>query len=390
MKIAQVVCAFPPYRGGIGESAKTLGGYLAAENEVHTFTLLPKNADRNNLEKDGVTYLSPWLRYGHGGLPLSLLFSLRRYDCIYLHYPFFGAAEIVWLYKLIHPRIKLVLHYHMDVTFSSLIAKLLSLPSRLIKKSLIKKADAIIASSLDYAKNCGLKPEYTRYAQKIKAIPFSVDIERYHPKIKESNSSLAAKAKNIVEFVTNKIIKRGRTQFLFVGGLDKAHYFKGVPVLLEALSRLKSGSWRLEIVGSGDLQAGYETLAQELGIERYIKFSGNVSGDNLPRCYQEADCLVLPSTNSNEAFGIVLIEAMSSGLPVIASALPGVRSVFDEGKQGYYCQPGDIVSLKEALEKIASNPNRRREMGRAARSLAVSRYSEEAVKGKILNIFSRL
>ena len=94
MKIAQIVCVYPPYPGGIGQSAKRFGEILALDNEVITFTLLPQAEFIQT--RDDVKYLNPLLRHGHGGMPFSLLFSLRKFDCIYLHYPFFGAAEIVW------------------------------------------------------------------------------------------------------------------------------------------------------------------------------------------------------------------------------------------------------------------------------------------------------
>src|SRR5680860_1056828 len=134
MKIAQIVCAYPPYAGGIGNSAHQIYKLLESKHEVTNFT--PENT-------------KAWFRRGHGAFIPQLLWKLRKFDYIYLHYPFFGSAEVVWLYKLINPKAKLFIHYHMDVKNVSTINRLLSLPSRLILNNLLKRSDIIISASLD-------------------------------------------------------------------------------------------------------------------------------------------------------------------------------------------------------------------------------------------------
>lgn len=391
MKIAQVVCSFPPYRGGIGKSASILGQFLSDEHQLHTFTLVPLDKNLTQLEEN-TSYLKPWLRFGHGAFSLSLLFKLRGYDCIYLHYPFFGTAEIVWLYKMLNPKTKLIIHYHMDVSFSSPIAKILSWPAELIKKSLFKQSQAIIVSSFDYAKNSQIAKILKKYPDRFHELPFSVDTKKFKPKMEESrhDSPLIAKTKSIIDFVTKTFIKRHKVNFLFVGGLDSAHYFKGIDIMLQAAKSLEKNNWKISIVGDGNLKEEYISLSEKLGISDKVEFLGKVDDDELIRCYQQSDCFVLPSVNSNEAFGIVLIEAMACGLPVIASSLPGVRSVFRDKQEGLYCQPGDIDSLKEAMAKMLSDQEARKRMGRAARSWADEKYSLESVKARIKDIFKRI
>ncbi len=82
------------------------------------------------------------------------------------------------------------------------------------------------------------------------------------------------------------------------------------------------------MVGGGNLLSHYQELSKHLQTTNKVKFAGSVSEIDLPLYYQNADLLVLPSINQHEAFGLVLLEALASGLPVIASDLPGVRSVF--------------------------------------------------------------
>lgn len=391
MKIAQVVCSFPPYRGGIGKSASILGGFLEDEHSLHTFTLAPLDKSLTQLE-EGISYLKPWLRSGHGAFALSLIFKLRKYDCIYLHYPFFGTAEIVWLYKMMRPKTKLVIHYHMDVAFSSPITRILSWPAKAIKRSLFGSAQAVIVSSFDYAKNSQISKILDKYPDRFHELPFSVDTGKFKPKMEENrhDSPLVAKTKSIIDFVTKNIIKRHKVNFLFVGGLDSAHYFKGVDIMLQAAKGLEKNNWKISIVGDGNLKEDYISLSEKLGISDKVEFLGKVDDDELIRCYQQSDCFILPSINSNEAFGIVLIEAMACGLPVIASALPGVRSVFNDKKEGLYCKPGDIDSLRESMSKILADSDLRKRMGRAARSWATEKYSLEAVKSRLKDIFKAI
>lgn len=374
MKIASVVCAYPPYAGGMATSAYRLDQILKEDYEVTAFT--PET-------------LKPWLRYGHGAFLPQLLWRLRRFDYIYLHYPFFGTAEIVWLFKLFCRRPKLIIHYHMEVKNRSALTKILSWPSRLIRQSLFNQAEKIISASLDYVANSQIKDYYKNNPNKFLELPFGLNIQEYKPKAAGSrgDNQVVAKAKEIVNFINQKFIKRGRRQLIFVGGLDRAHYFKGIPVLLEALARLNRSDWRLDIIGEGGLKPNYEALSRQLGISRQVSFPGKLSETNLIRAYQGADLLILPSINKNEAFGLVLIEALACGVPVIASRLPGVRTIFTNQQEGLLVQPGDIDDLKNKLEFILENETKRQEMSRAARSLAETKYDEKYIKQQLKTVF---
>ncbi len=375
MRIAQVVCAWPPYSGGIGNSAYQIEQLLKDKHEVVSFT---------------PTTLKPWLKYGHGAFLPQLLWKLRKFDYIYLHYPFFGAAEVVWLFGLFCPKKKIIIHYHMDVKNSSLFNKLLSIPSLSIRRSLLKKAELIVSASLDYVKNSQIKKFYQNNPKKFKEIPFGIDLIKYQPKLinKPTKNKIIAKAKDIIHHVNDIFIKKSRLDLLFVGALDKAHYFKGIEVLLQALVILPSRNWQLTIVGDGDLKKNYQEKAKKLKIDKQVKFVGKASDENLVRTMQNSDLLILPSINRNEAFGLVLIEAMACGVPVIASDLPGVRSVFANYQQGLLIEPGSIDDLKQKLEFIINNEELRREMSLAARKLTEKKYSLEMMKSKLEEIFN--
>jgi glycosyltransferase involved in cell wall biosynthesis len=374
MKIAQIVCAYPPYAGGMAQSAYNLGRILQEDYEVTTFT---------------PSTIKPWLQYGHGAFLPQLLWRLRKFDYIYLHYPFFGTAEIVWLFKLFCPRPKLIIHYHMDVQNSHWLTKLLSWPSRLIRNSLFEQAAIIISASLDYVANSAIKDYYLSHTDKFRELPFGLDVNRFRPKTETASGSnfALAKAKEIVNFINQKFINKGRLNLLFVGGLDRAHYFKGVDILLTALAQLPRHDWRLNIVGSGDLQSEYAALSAKLQLTKQVTFSGKLINSDLIRAYQAADVLILPSINNNEAFGIVLIEALACGVPVIASDLPGVRRVFTDHQEGWLVQPGNIQDLTQRLNYVLDHSAERTKAAKAARQLAELKYDEKIIGAQLKKIF---
>ena len=367
MKIAQIVCVFPPYKGGIGNVAYNFSKMLAETgNEVTVFT---PDYGQSLEEKYNfkIILLKPWLKMGLGSFLPQLFFKLPGFDIVHLHYPFFGTAEVVWLAKIIFPKkFKFIIHFHMDVTGLSPFAKILSLPTKIIRNSLFKKADAVTCASLDYVKNSDIAKIYKKYSAKFKEIPFGVDTDKFFPAIKKESE-----------------IKK----ILFVGGLDKAHYFKGVDILLKAASKFQLPASSFQIIGDGDLKPQYMKQAKELGIADKVNFLGKVSDEKLPEIYRQADLLILPSINKNEAFGLVLLEAMACGVPVIASDLPGVRTVFENGRQGLLCNPGDISDLKNKIEEILSDENKRKQMSQEARKLAKEKYNWKKI-GKKLNKLS--
>jgi len=354
MKIAQVVCIYPPSTGGIGMSAFKLQKILSVEQQSTVFTISHKKKEEEKQNSLEVIYLKPFLKLGYGAVPFSLLKKLKDFDLIYFHYPFFGTAFIIYLFKILHPQKKLVIHYHMDVKHKNILFKILSWPEKLIKNSLFKKSSTIVSASLDYIKNSQIKNIYKKYPEKFKEIPFSINTNEFIPKPESKE--------NII---------------LFVGGLDKAHYFKGVDILIQAFSKIENQEYRLKIIGEGDQKNKFMKLCQELKIEDRVKFLGKLEKNELIKNYQQAKITILPSINSNEAFGIVLIESLSCGTPVIASNLPGVSKVFENEKSGIVIKPGDVLDLKEKIESIINNPEKLVSMEKEARIIAENKYSQE-------------
>jgi glycosyltransferase involved in cell wall biosynthesis len=171
--------------------------------------------------------------------------------------------------------------------------------------------------------------------------------------------------------------------------MDKAHYFKGVKILLKAFSQLNT-DYRLLLVGSGDLMEQYKKYANHLNISKKVSFLGGVDNSTLIKLYQKSSCLVLPSINNCEAFGLVLIEAMACGTPVIATNLPGVRKVFENEKEGFYVKPNSVNELKNKINFLLKNDKKRIIMGKNARKLAKSKYNFKIVNKKLLENYKEI
>jgi phosphatidylinositol alpha-mannosyltransferase len=175
----------------------------------------------------------------------------------------------------------------------------------------------------------------------------------------------------------------GATTILFVGRMEQR---KGLPILLEAYAQLRRqrAGCRLVIVGDGPMRWAYERQCEATGIPD-VSFLGHVSADILPRIYASADVFCSPATRG-ESFGIVLLEAMASGVPVVASAIPGFSQVVDPGGDGLLVPPGKPEGFTHALESLIAAPELRQSMGRHGIEKA-RRYDWRVVVDGILDVY---
>jgi glycosyltransferase involved in cell wall biosynthesis len=137
------------------------------------------------------------------------------------------------------------------------------------------------------------------------------------------------------------------------------------------------------IAGDGNLRHSYESLASSLGLSKKIIFIGSVSDSLLPKLYSLADMLVFPSIDKSEAFGIVALEAMASGTPVIASDLAGVRSVVVKKETGLLVKPGSVQNLADMIKLLLKNPRLARQYGTAGRQRVLDCYTWEDIGQKL-------
>ncbi|NCF68347.1 MAG: glycosyltransferase [Chloroflexi bacterium] len=364
MRIAHVTATFPPYGGGTGNVAfHNAFELVCLGHEVHIYTAAVADAPAEEILRGiHVHRLRPWIRYGNAPLLPSLYSHLKGFDLVHLHLPFYGGSETVYVLRFIRT-IPLVITYHQDVQLSGLAGVINQVHDRLIGQRLLKRADRACFTSLDYGRVSKLGPLVRSGKLNVGELPNGVDVNHFSP---GTPSPLLIK-----HYDTD-----GCSVILFVGALDRAHYFKGIDNLIKAIARLQRDDLRLLIVGKGDLQPLYRQRVKELGLNKIIHFPGFVPDDELPEYYRLADVTVLPSTTAGEAFGLVLLESMACYTPVIASNLPGVRTVVSSPDDGYLINPGDIDDLALKLHAFISIPRARRlQMGDTGRRKVVDRYS---------------
>ena len=359
MRIAHVVPTYPPYRGGVGQLAAEYATRLRARGlDVQIFT--PRYRPTPG-DPDFVHRLGSPLRVGNAAFVPSLVARLRGFDVVHLHYPFFGGAEPVLLHKWLHPGQPLVLSYHMDAVADGARGALFRLHARLVLPHIIAGADRVLVSSTDYASHSALAG-IGNVLSRVEVHPYGVDTERFRP---GHEPALRERLR----------IAPDEAVVIFVSQLDPAHHFKGLPILLDALTRVRRYGWRLVVVGDGSQRSGFERLAASLGIADRVFFAGDVRDADLPAYYRAADVHVCPSTAGAEAFSLVTLEAAASGIPTVASSLPGVRTVVVHGETGVHVVPGDPVSLGLALDSLDGPARTAR--GRAARARAEAHFQWE-------------
>lgn len=310
-------------------------------------------------------------RYGNAALVPQIRRLASEYPLVIQHYPFFGGAEFAVSGRRSERRSKLLLFYHMDVVGRGLVGFIARWHRRLFQPRLLDMADRIAVTSFDYLRHSDIAPVFSRYHERFRELAPSVDTARFSP---------GAKPERVLgRFGLNA----GDRIVLFVGGLDQAHYFKGIPVFLRALATKGLSDVKAIIVGEGGLRPEYERQALSLNLGRRVFFAGGVSDGDLPDYYRTADVFVFPSIDKSEAFGVAALEALASGVPVVASDLPGVRTIVRHGETGYCCRPGSVSSFAARLEDLTHDDIARQRFGTAARRMVEEEYSD-AVRMKRL------
>jgi len=151
---------------------------------------------------------------------------------------------------------------------------------------------------------------------------------------------------------------------------------KGLDLAMHALGALKGLDWEWRIAGDGPQMEALQSLAQELGINDRVFFLGWQSRQQVLESYQQANLFLFPSRH--EGMPNAILEAMASGLPVIATCIAGNEELVAEGETGYLVPTEDIEALQAALKKILSDPALRQQMGAASRRRVEENYSWES------------
>lgn len=366
------ISCYPTY-GGSGVVATELGKKLAQMgNEVHFITYeVPSRLGHftENIFFHNVDVMPyPLFTYPPYSVALAnKMAEVAKYadlDIIHAHYAMPHAISAYLAKQMLEPtNLKIVTTLHgTDIT---LVGKD---PSYLpITRFSIEKSDAITAVSH------WLKEETVntfRTEKKIDVIHNFIDHKRFNTRVDTAlRQRLAPEGQKILMHISNfRAVKRTE---------DLIDIFDVVR---------KKGKSKLILVGDGPDRPKLEMRCREMGVCKDIVFMGKCSA--IEELLPVADVLLLPS--SSESFGLAALEAMSCGVPVVASNAGGIPEVVTHGHDGYLFDIGDTDAMGEAAAEIIFNSSLRKSMGQKARQTAVKRFDVENIIQQYLNLYKNL
>ena len=359
LRIAHLTATFPPYPGGAGNTAfRFARGQAERGNHVEVFTASAEGEAPDPGEAI-VHRIDPVMAIGNAPLIPSLA-RLDSFDVVHLHYPFIFGSELTLLGRLRKRRrsAALLVHYKNRLLGSGPRGVMFETYEHTVAPALIRVADRILVLSEDHAGSVPyLERALTKTPERVIEMPNGVDTDTFSPG--PDRRGLRAE----LGIPGNAVVAA------FVATLDRAHHFKRVDVAIEALARARTDELHMIVAGGGELLDGFRADAAAAGVGARVHFLGRVPHAELPEVLRASDLFVL-TTEPPESFGIVLIEAMACGLPVIATNYPGVRAVVDSST-GILVPAGDSAAVAEALDRMAgAEAVGRADMGDAGRAKA--------------------
>lgn len=374
MRVAQLTATFPPYLGGAGNVCFHLSRELAERG--HEVEVVTSEAEGPAPEPDGAEVHRLRPRFAIGNAPLMPeIAGLRGFDVLHVHYPFIFGGELALVARRRDPGAALVVSYHNRLVGERGRRPLFRTYEATLGPALIRSADRIAVVSEAHAETVPyLRRMRRRDPSRLAVLPNGVDVEGFRPGPDSAG-------------VRERLgIPPGAPVAAFVATLDRAHYLKRPDLAISAAADADPGL-HLLIAGGGEWTDRFRDLAMQLDAPERVHFLGPIPNAELPDMLRASDLLL--ATSDLESFGIVLIEAMACGLPVLATDLPGVLAVVEPGRTGLIARRGDREDLAGRLrELIAMGPEGRAEMGAAGRAVCEGRYAWPRLAGRLEEIYA--
>ena len=355
-RVLQIGKFYPPYRGGMETHMEMVCGQLRDRYDIRVAVA---NSGRTTIHEtcDGVqvtrlaTPFSITSAPVNPGLPAAIRAAAP--DLVHLHLPHPGAVLGVLASRYRGP---LVVTYHSDVVRQRLMSGVF-MP---LLHRLLDRAATIIVSSQRYAES---SPVLARHQDRCRTVPFGI----------------APSQPDAVE------VERIRARFgpRLVLGVGRFVYYKGFDVLIDAMPGLDAN---LVLIGDGPLRGDLTTRLQRAGLGDRVTLVGTVP--DTASYFAAANVFALPSVARSEAFGIVQLEAMAAGTPVVNTALDsGVPWVSRDGESGLTVPPGDARALGAALARLLDDPSLRQRFGAAAQERVRTEFSVPLMISRLTSIY---
>lgn len=338
---------YPPYRGGMESHLECLSNEL---NRLVDLEVIVANTSWRTAHEivDGIKVTRVGKMFDLQSAPIcpDLVRKIRQVkaDIVHLHWP--NPSALLAFLASGH-RGRLVLTYHSDVVRQRTLAAAFT-P---ILRAALKRAAAIIVSSPNYIDGSYVLPEFRARCH---VIPFGISQDYF-------------------DQLDPHAIKRIRDEYGpgIVLGVGRMVYYKGFEHLVRAMTEVNG---HLLLIGRGPLREPLTQLAVELGVSNRVTFLSEVN--DIRPYYQAADVFALSSVMRSEAFGIVQLEAMACGKPIVNTQLDsGVTFVSPHGVSGLTVPPEDSRALGEGINQLLDQPELRAELGAGARQRVAETFT---------------
>jgi glycosyltransferase involved in cell wall biosynthesis len=287
-----------------------------------------------------------------------------NYDLIHVHLPDPLANLALWWTR---PKAKIVVHWHSDIVQQRLALRVYE-P---LQQWLLARADMIIATTDRYWRG---SPWLRQHAAKIRVLPIGIEDR---PQAVPSHQVREIQA------------RYGDRPIVFA--LGRMVYYKGFQHLIDACRALPQNV-AVVIGGDGPLLDEFRRRSVEAGLDDRLHFPGRITEHELAAHFEAIDIFCLPSDSKAEAFGVVLLEGMRAGKPIVASDIDGsgVGWVNEHGKTGLNVPPADATQLAGAIRSLLEDPQRAAEYGAAARRRFLEHFTAQRMVQRCLALYAEL
>lgn len=364
MKILHLYKDYFPVEGGIENHIKLLAEAQAARG--HTVTVLVHSLDAHtHIEHiNGVRVIFAGRLVTISSTPIGIemprLLLREQPDIAHLHFPYpWGDLCFDFLGRAR----KTIITYHSDIIRQKFL-RILYAP---FLPLIFNRASRILPTSTNYIDS---SPVLRRYKSKCTAIPLAIAVAQFQ----NADTRQSAEIRQ----------KYGTPLVLFVG---KLRYYKGLQYLVQAMVELPTA--QLLIVGTGPMEQELRALVNGLGLQTRVSFAGKISDTDLPAYYAACDLFVLPSSERSEAFGVVQLEAMALGKPVICTELgTGTSYVTVHQQTGLVVPPRDSHALAQAMDQLLNNQDQCKRMGQAARARVNQEFALDKMVDRVMQVYN--
>ena len=364
MKVLHLGKFYPPHMGGIETHVQVLAWELQQRVDVEVLVASETTEDEEFVDGD-IKVTRVGTRFKISGAPvcpgLARRIRLAKADIVHLHLP---NPPAILSYLASGQRGPVIATYHSDIVRQQFLAKAFDPILRIFLKS----CAAVIATSSQYVES---SPILAEFADRCRVIPYGIPLMQFSA----CDDEEVAKIRK--QFGPRIIISVGRLI-----------YYKGFEHLVEAMSHIDG---YLLIVGEGHLREHLEGVARTNGTAGKITFLGEIHNRDIVPFYRAADVFALASVARSEAFGIVQLEAMACGKPVVNTSLDsGVPFVSLAGKTGLTVPPGDPLALAGAINQLLDYPVLREAYGLAARLRVEEEFDKEVMSERIFELYNEV